>query len=326
MVDTAALGAASLGDTVEASLHGFWGFDAYEGPRFRLMNAHARSWQLAGDDSALIVGRQDTVHLRADNVSCVDGIMLKDPAGKEIKPDWKPVKPDEVEIKLPLQDAKAGNMTLLVKQYGVQEPEPVNLRLFAEAGRFDGFALHAGESHGVLKGSRLDEVASLTFKNVTFVPGDPALATNSDELPMTALEPAAAALLKPERGINARVTLVDGRTLPLTVAVDAPRPRANLIGKVVQTSASGDASNIKLTDGGELPEDATSEERAIAATARIGGWRDDTREERMRVAQVAQMVRVILGLREAPRADAADALAVALTLLADGRMAQASRL
>jgi len=39
----------------------------------------------------------------------------------------------------------------------------------------------------------------------------------------------------------------------------------------------------------ELPEDATSEERAIAATARIGGWRDDTREERMRVAQVAQM-------------------------------------
>ena len=257
VVDTAALGAASLGDTVEASLHGFWGFDAYEGPRFRLMNAHARSWQLAGDDSALIVGRQDTVHLRADNVSCVDGIMLKDPAGKEIKPDWKPVKPDEVEIKLPLQDAKAGNMTLLVKQYGVQEPEPVNLRLFAEAGRFDGFALHAGESHGVLKGSRLDEVASLTFKNVTFVPGDPALATNSDELPMTALEPAAAALLKPERGINARVTLVDGRTLPLTVAVDAPRPRANLIGKVVQTSASGDASNIKLTDGGELPEDAT---------------------------------------------------------------------
>jgi crossover junction endodeoxyribonuclease RuvC len=37
--------------------------------------------------------------------------------------------------------------------------------------------------------------------------------------------------------------------------------------------------------------------------------------------QVAQMVRVILGLREAPTADAADALAVALTHLADSRFA-----
>jgi len=41
--------------------------------------------------------------------------------------------------------------------------------------------------------------------------------------------------------------------------------------------------------------------------------------------QVAQMVRVILGLREVPRADAADALAVALTHLADSRFAQALR-
>jgi crossover junction endodeoxyribonuclease RuvC len=38
-------------------------------------------------------------------------------------------------------------------------------------------------------------------------------------------------------------------------------------------------------------------------------------------AQVAQMVRVILGLREVPQADAADALAVALTHLADTRLA-----
>jgi len=35
--------------------------------------------------------------------------------------------------------------------------------------------------------------------------------------------------------------------------------------------------------------------------------------------QVAQMVRVILGLPEVPLADAADALAVALTCLSDGR-------
>jgi hypothetical protein len=256
VVDTAALGHATLGDSVQASLHGLWGFDAYQGPRFKLMNAHASSWALAGDDSALIVGRQDTVHLRADNVSCVDGIMLRDPGGKELKAEWKAVKPDEVEVKLPLQDAAAGAMTLLVKQYGVADPQPVNLRLFAEAGRFDGFAIHAGETEGLLKGSRLDEVASISFKNVTFVP-DPSLRTNSDELPMVAEQPAAALALKPEHGINAKVTLQDGRTLPLTVAVDAPRPRANLIGKYVAVSPDANDAKIQLADGGEVPQDAT---------------------------------------------------------------------
>jgi len=39
--------------------------------------------------------------------------------------------------------------------------------------------------------------------------------------------------------------------------------------------------------------------------------------------QVAHMVRVILGLREVPAADAADALAVALTHLSDSRFASA---
>ncbi len=258
VVDTAALGSMTLGDSVQASLHGRWGFDAYQGPRFLLMNAHARPWQLAtGDESSLIVGRQDTVHLRADNVSCVDGIMLRDPAGKELKADWKPVKQNEVEIKLPLEDAKAGAMTLLVKQYGVADPQPVPLRIFSEAGRFDGFTMHAGESQGSLKGSRLDEVASLTVKNVTFVPGDPASRTGTDELPMVAQDAEAAEALKADRAIAAKVSLLDGRSVPVTAAVDAPRPRVALLGKNVQPSPSVTDANIELTDAGELPQDAT---------------------------------------------------------------------
>jgi hypothetical protein len=43
----------------------------------------------------------------------------------------------------------------------------------------------------------------------------------------------------------------------LTVAVDAPRPRAALIGKYVQASPSGNEANIQLNDLGELPQDAT---------------------------------------------------------------------
>src|SRR5882724_1240284 len=116
VVDTTGLGNAALGDSVHAALKGYWGFEPYEGPTFHLINVHAKSWELAaGDEAALIVGRQNTIHLQADSVSCVDAIMLKDPGGKQLKVDWKTTRPDEVEIKLPLQGTSPGAMTLLVR-------------------------------------------------------------------------------------------------------------------------------------------------------------------------------------------------------------------
>jgi hypothetical protein len=248
----------SLGDTVQATLRGRWGFEPYRGPTFVLRNAHAVSWQLAaGDESALIVGRQDTVHLRADSASCVDSIMLKDPAGKELKTEWKKLKSDELEVKLPLQDAQPGPMTLLVGEYGLAEPRPVGVQGFAEAGRFDGFEIHAGDAQGILKGSRLDEVSSLSIKNVVFTPGELSTRQGNDELPMVAQEPSAAGELKPVGPVSAKLTLKDGRVLAVNANVAAARPKAVLIGKSVQPSALGSDSNIQLADSGELPLDAT---------------------------------------------------------------------
>ncbi|HSY94197.1 MAG TPA: hypothetical protein VK793_01195 [Steroidobacteraceae bacterium] len=256
VVDTTALHSVSMGDSVHASLQGYWGFERYRGPSFVLMNALSKTWELAaGDEDALVVGRQDTVHLRADSVSCVDGIMLKDPAGKQLKAEWKNVKPNELEVKLPLQEASPGAMTLLVSQYGVSEPQPIAIQTFSEAGHFDGFVMHAGDAQGVLKGSRLDQVANLSIRNLVFVPGE-LTRSAGDELPMVAQDSQAAASLKPERGIAAKVTLKDGRVLPLIGTVDSPRPRVTLIGQSVQPSPSSRESNIQLTDQGELPQDA----------------------------------------------------------------------
>ncbi len=258
VIDTSGLGSAVLGDSVQGSLRGYWGFEPYHGPSFQLRNARATGWELAaGDEAALIVGRQDIVHLRADNVSCVDSIMLKDPGGKELKVDWKRLKPDEVEVKLPLQASQPGAMTLLVTQYGVGESQPIGLQTFSDAGRFDGFEIHAGDLQGTLKGSRLDEVASLSIKNVVFIPGELSSRQGNDELTMVAAEGQAAAGLRPERNVGAKVALKDGRVLPLTAAVDGPRPRVTLLGKSVQPSPLGGESNIELTDPGELPQDAT---------------------------------------------------------------------
>jgi len=63
--------------------------------------------------------------------------------------------------------------------------------------------------------------------------------------------------LKHGRPIAAKVTLIDGRVFPLLASVDSPRPRVTLINKSVQPSPSGDNSNIRLVDPGELPQDAT---------------------------------------------------------------------
>ena len=257
VVDTAGLGKAALGDSVHAALKGFWGFEPYEGPTFHLINVHAKSWELAaGDEAALIVGRQDTVHLQADSVSCVDAIMLKDPGGKELKVDWKSTRPDELEVKLPLQEATPGPMTLFVRQYGDNQADPITLHTFADAGRIDGFSIHAGDIVGMLKGNRLDEVASLSFKNATFVPGELTSSHGVDELPMVAQDPPSVSALKPERGIAAKVTLKDGRVLPSTGNIDAPRPAVTLLGMNVQPSASGIESNIQLSHPSELPLDA----------------------------------------------------------------------
>jgi hypothetical protein len=257
VVDTSGLAGVTLGDSVRAALRGYWGFDAYRGPNFQLRNARAAAWQLAaGDEATLIVGRQDTVHLRADSVSCVDTIMMKDPAGKELKTDWKQLKPDEVEVKLPLQGAEPGAMTLLVNEYGLAQPQPVNVQTFADAGRYDGFELHAGDVQGLLRGSRLDEVASLALKGIVFQAGELSSRPGGDELPMTAQDAQAAAELKPERALVAKVALKDGRIITLKAAVDAARPRAALIGRSVQPSPLAGSSNIQLADPSELPQDA----------------------------------------------------------------------
>ncbi|HUN26040.1 MAG TPA: hypothetical protein VMU67_06985 [Steroidobacteraceae bacterium] len=257
VIDTAGLGAADLGDSIRGSVEGYWGFEPYVGPTFQLTNAHVSGWQLdAADEGALIVGRQDTVHLRAASISCIDGIMLRDPDGKELKVDWKSVKPDEVEVQLPLKEVAPGSMTLLVRQFGASEPQPVPLRAFAEAGHLDSFTLHAGDAAGTLKGSRLDEVERLAISGFAFTPAELTTTAGTDELTMTSLSPQVTSAFKFGDSLQATVTLKDGRTLRLRTRVEAPRPSVALIGTSVEPSTSSSDSNIQLAAQDELPQDA----------------------------------------------------------------------
>ena len=183
VVDTSTLVTASLGDSVRGSLHGYWGFDKYAGPEFELVNARAQTWEMAAKDAGtLIVGREDTVHLQAESASCINTAMLEDPDGKELKVDWKTVKPNELEVKLPLQQAKPGAMTLIIRQYGAGQPQSVQIHTFSEVAHLQRFVIHAGDTQGLLSGSRLDEVANLVMMGIEFIPGTLSTGGNQDEI------------------------------------------------------------------------------------------------------------------------------------------------
>jgi len=257
VVDTTALGTATLGDSVVGTLHGYWGFDLYEAPTFQLINTRRQPWALpAADQSALVIGREGTIHLTADSVGCVDHIMLKDAAGKELKVDWKAVKPDAVEVKLPLENAAPGPLMLVVSQFGATDTQQLALNTFSEAAHLGGFVIHSGDVVGTLTGTRLDEVAGLTLNGIPFAPGSLGGTPSAEELPMMAGDVQAAAALKGGDGATVKVSLKDGRVFTLAGRIEVPRPSVTLVAKNIQASQSGVASHIALSDSDQLPQDS----------------------------------------------------------------------
>jgi len=273
VVDTSPLSNASLKDRFQGSLHGYWGFEPFQGPGFQLVNTNTQEWAPAqADDGSLIVGRENTLHLQAGSIACIDRIMAKDPTGKELRVEWSPVKSNEVQINLPLQQAEPGSLTLLVSQYGSAEPKTLELHTYPEAGRFESFLLHQGETQGVLKGSRLGDVATLTLKGIEFVPSQSASITDADSLRMdvktssaessaaneNAIEVASAPVTNLTQGEQAKavVKLRDGRRYPVSVTITAPRPSVQMVGKSVRLSDRKPDNNIELASDNQLPQDA----------------------------------------------------------------------
>lgn len=260
-VDTKPLAGTVIGTDVKASIRGEWGFDPFRGPEVRLQGSHEQTWKIAdADDGPLVVGREDTVLLEADNASCVDGVQFRTADGKEIKAKWKLVKPNQVQVTLPLKDAQPGSMVLLVKQAGLEKPADIKVRAFAKAAHLSGFTLHSGDHQGILLGSRLDEVAGLKMKGIEFKPGTLTSVKGDDKLAMEAVNSKAASALEAGQTLPAVATLRDGRTLNVLATVDAARPRVTLISKFVQEDGgAGDEaakSNIQILNPDEVPQNA----------------------------------------------------------------------
>ncbi len=249
--------AASESEEMSGILRGSWGFRPFDGPRFRLRTAGPAQWVVASKDaSALIVGREDILHLQSADACCVSAVRLRDEAGRVVEAQWKTTKADELEVRVPLQDSSAGWLTMMVKKFGLRDVDEVRLHTYAEAGRLDAFTIHAGDPEGVLKGTRLDQVLEVEVGPLDFKPKLLSRANQQDELTLVSEDPTASALLQPEESIVLHVTLKDGRILELNSTVAPRRPSLSLISKSVQYDDTALPSLVRLGDSDDLPQDA----------------------------------------------------------------------
>lgn len=256
------LEAAKFGGQVEARVQGFWGFEAYSGPSFQLRSIKGADWTVAdADKNALVVGREDELHLRSPAAACVMGLSYRSADGKEEKADWKPDGPDGIALTLPLKDAQPGAVVIAIRQFGAVEPKLLSVPSFSEAGKYENFIIHAGDSGGVLVGSRLDEVADVKVKDYKFLPGKLSRSGNADSLEMSVsgqAGPNVSSLKAGSRSLG-QVTLKDGRIVGVPVMVSDARPVVTLLGKSIEAppaSQSAQPIALKLGAGDELPLDS----------------------------------------------------------------------
>ncbi len=255
-VETQALQSAYLDGEVIGVLRGAWGFHPFDGPRYRLRASRPAQWIVASKDaSALIVGREDTLHLQSPDACCVSEVKVNDEQGKSLETEWKNSKPDELEVKVPLQKANAGSVTMVIRKFGLREADEIPLHTYAEAGRLDSFSIHAGDAEGVLKGTRLDQVDRLELNGLRFVPQSLARSHQQDELKLLTHDNAVFTKLHAGDEIVVHAALKDGRILDLKAEVESQRPVVSVLSKSVQVDQTTPPPTVRLGSQDELPQD-----------------------------------------------------------------------
>jgi hypothetical protein len=233
-------------------LQGKWGFDDWEGPRFHLRVAQAGKWSVTvADQSALVVGREDTLHIEGENSLCVDRIEQQAAAGSPIKLVWKSPKPEQLEVTVPLKDAVPGPVNLEIYQFGLEKPDLLTLKAYAEAASLERLTLSVGDAEAVLKGNRLDEVAKVSLRGIAWTPATLSRVQNFDQLVLKA--DGSTDGLEAGKRESASVQLLDGRLLKVPVTVEPRRPQVTLLSKGAQHDVSAEPTPVHLGTPDDLP-------------------------------------------------------------------------
>jgi hypothetical protein len=231
---------------------GKWGFDDWEGPRFHLVSAGAGKWTVApSDESALVVGREDTLHVTGQNSLCISKIEVVPTGGSSVDLQWKSPKPDVLELGVQLKDAAPGPVTINIHQYGLDKPDKLTLMAYSEAASLDRLRLSSGDSQAALTGNRLDEVAKVSLNGMEWTPAGLKRVQDLDRLELKTA--ADTTRLEAGKRYTAKVQLRDGRELKVPVSVELPRPEVTLLSKGTQDDQSAEPSPVRLGSPDDLP-------------------------------------------------------------------------
>lgn len=241
---------AAFTGTIRARLHGQWGFAAFDGPEFLLERPGGNPWTVTGAPDALVLGRDNAVVLEGPAPSCVEDVSLRQGDGAVRPLKWQAQDGGRLAVTVPLQGATAGEVRIEIRQQGSKAAESVTLAARVQASRLEALELHAGDTHGMLTGQRLDQVRAVTVNGIEFRPDGVAREGALDRLRLVASAPVAASA----DTTRASVRLADGRTLGLPARIAPPRPQAALLGRTIYPGAAQGGRPMDLGKGDLLPD------------------------------------------------------------------------
>ena len=278
--------------TLTGVVRGKWGFDDWEGPRYHLHSVEPGNWTvIPGDETALIVGRIDTLHLHGDNTLCVDKVEEALPDGHSLPLTWKSPKAETLEIQVPMKETKPGQVTLKVLQYGLKHPDVLPLQSYTEAASLHQLSLSAGDNAASLMGTRLDEVAAVSMDGIRWSPKTLNRVDGADRL-MLAADSSTAGLM-PGTPYSASVRLKDGRLFQVPVSVSPPRPQIVLLSKGTQDEASNAPSVVQFGSSDDFPVD-----RRLVFFVRSMTPANFPRDEKIEVAALDASFHTVLSLAD----------------------------
>ena len=220
--------------TITGTLHGYWGFDAFDGPTITIQQVAGKNWKIVGD-TQLLAGQDNHLMLKADGSACVrhvalasdvlpSGVMPSDSA-KDVEVNFKPAPgadaKDTVAVDVSLKTVEPGGYSLEIQQYGDASRDKVPLTAYVAGIKLDDLKIHRGDDSAVLDGEGLKDVASVEIEKQTFTP--------TGAVEDRTLHLHAGAGVSPKEGAEATVKLKDGRTMPVKITSEAARPGLNLV-------------------------------------------------------------------------------------------------
>lgn len=249
------LKAADFEQATTGVVHGYWGFDSFDGPEYLVQFPQGGAWRADGEAQRLIVGRDNSLVLTGPAPACVESVSVQLPGGQSRPAKWRVDGADSIAVDMPLTGIAAGDVQVTVKPIGL-DPVTVLARAYAEQSRIDALTLHAGDGGAVLSGLRLDQIGSVTMEGISFRPGDLTREGDADRLELRAEAPDKVAALARGQTGKAQISLKDGRktTIPFTIA--PPHPTLSILGKTIVDRAAPSGLPIQLANDDLLPDSA----------------------------------------------------------------------